>query len=184
MLSGGFRRLTRLIPVLALALFLFLFHDKGLFGHGPVTANYQVANDRVVIAEAGGQFLHGVVVGLHVHQHIMRLVDLVDGVGQLAAAPVLQAVNFAAILADRLAVALDHVGNLLGLVRMNHEYDFVMPHSLLLTGSLPIWCSKERRPLGAATGNFEAQILPACRCRHKPALTARIVAARKLPLPG
>ena len=64
----------------------------------------------------------------------MGLVNLVDGVGQLAAAPVFQAVDFTAIPADGAGVAFNHAGNLFGLVRMNQEYDFVMSHTVLLTG--------------------------------------------------
>ncbi len=68
----------------------------------------------------------------------MRLVDFVDGVGQLAAAPVLETMDGTALGLDHLAITLDHGRHLFTLVRVDQEYDFVMTHgSSLRVSSLP-----------------------------------------------
>jgi hypothetical protein len=67
-------------------------------------------------------------VALDVQQHVVRLVHLGDRIGELAATPVLEPVHLAAAGRDHALVALDHGRNLLALVRMDQEYDLVMPH--------------------------------------------------------
>jgi hypothetical protein len=56
-------------------------------------------------------------------------VHLLQRVGELAPAPVLEAVHDAVARRDDALVALDHRGHLLALVRMDDEYDLVMPHA-------------------------------------------------------
>ncbi|MNN84098.1 hypothetical protein D3C81_2012210 [compost metagenome] len=58
--------------------------------------------------------------------------DVVDGVGQLTTAPVFQTVDLAAVFFDGLGVTLDHTANLLTLIRVNQEDDFVMTHKCSL----------------------------------------------------
>ena len=58
----------------------------------------------------------------------MRLVNLVDGMGQLAATPVFGAVDRTAGTGNHALVAFDHGRHLLALVRVDQEYDFVMSH--------------------------------------------------------
>ncbi len=67
-------------------------------------------------------------VALDVHQDVVRLVHLLDRIGQLAAAPVLEAVDLAAVAVVIVRVALDHRGHLLALIGMHDKYDFVMTH--------------------------------------------------------
>jgi hypothetical protein len=62
------------------------------------------------------------------------LVDLVDRVGQLTAAPVFQAMHGAAGILDHLGVTLDHATDLFRLVRVNHEHYFIVTHLALLVG--------------------------------------------------
>ena len=62
----------------------------------------------------------------------MGLVGLLDGERELAPAPVLEPVYLAAVALDHLAVAIEHGGHLLALVRMDQEHDLVMTHCHLL----------------------------------------------------
>src|SRR5690606_18287518 len=59
-------------------------------------------------------------------------------IGELAAAPILEAVDLAVATLDQRLVALDHGRHLLALVRMDQEHDFVMTHCgfLVDTGQL------------------------------------------------
>ena len=59
----------------------------------------------------------------------MRLGELVDQVGQLAAAPIFHAVHFAAAGGDHALVALQHGWNLFALIRVDQQDDFVMTHA-------------------------------------------------------
>ncbi|CAM0119371.1 hypothetical protein SMG44B_10601 [Stenotrophomonas maltophilia] len=56
----------------------------------------------------------------------MGLHQVLDRVRQLAAAPVFQTVDGAVAVLDQRLVALDHGRDLLALVRVDHEHDFVM----------------------------------------------------------
>src|SRR5205814_10575600 len=77
-------------------------------------------------------------IALDVHEHVVRLVDLLDLVGELPATPVLEAVHGALARRDDASVALDHLRHLLALVGMDDENDLVMPHALdLLLGWQP-----------------------------------------------
>src|SRR3970282_2096356 len=58
-------------------------------------------------------------------------------VRQLTAAPVLETVDLALARLDQRLVALDHGRNLLALVRMDQEHDFVMTHWYFLVDSGP-----------------------------------------------
>jgi len=55
-------------------------------------------------------------------------VNFVDGVSQLATAPVLKAVNLATVGFDGRGVTLNHRWNLFALVWMDQKHDFVMTH--------------------------------------------------------
>ena len=67
-------------------------------------------------------------IALNIHQHIMRLVDLVDGISQQAAAPVLKPVHLALVAGDDLAVTLYHRRHLLAPVGVDQKDDFIMSH--------------------------------------------------------
>lgn len=67
-------------------------------------------------------------VALDVHQHVVRLVQLLDRVGELTASPVFQTVNLSAVRRDERLVTLDHRRDLFTLIRMDNKNDFVMAH--------------------------------------------------------
>src|SRR5690606_21797658 len=91
----------------------------------------EVAQHRVAELERVLELRERLVVALDVHEHVVRLVHLLDRVGELAPAPVLEAVHGAVALRHHVAVALDHLRDLLALVRMDDEDDLVMPHACL-----------------------------------------------------
>jgi len=62
----------------------------------------------------------------------MGLVDLGDGIGELAAAPVFHAVHFAAFGLDHRAITLDHRRHLFTLVRVDQKHDLIVSQSKLL----------------------------------------------------
>ncbi|CFO08902.1 Uncharacterised protein [Bordetella pertussis] len=65
---------------------------------------------------------------LDVHADIVGLDQLLDGIGQLTATPVFQAMHRAALAGDKRLIALDHGGHLLALVGVNDEHYFVVTH--------------------------------------------------------
>ena len=114
-----------------------------------------MAQHSIVEAErAPDLFDHGVV-AFDVEEHVVRLVNLVDGMGQLAATPVFGAVDRTAGTGNHALVAFDHGRHLLALVRVDQEYDFVMSHCR------PFWMKSDRilrritatRLSGVARGN-------------------------------
>jgi hypothetical protein len=67
-------------------------------------------------------------IALDVHQHVMGLMNLVDRVSQLPAAPILEAMNLPTALLDISAVAVDHGGHLLALAGVHQKNNFVISH--------------------------------------------------------
>ena len=100
-------------------------------GDGAIHLDDEVTQHRVAEAECAGQLLEGLGAAFDVHQHVVRLVHLGDRERELAPAPVFETVHGAAVRGDDAAVALDHGGNLLALVRMDQKNDLVMPHLVL-----------------------------------------------------
>src|SRR5437868_212874 len=92
-----------------------------------------MAQHCVAETKCAGQLVQGIAVALDVHQHIVRLVDLGDGKGQLAPPPIFEPMHATIAGRDHSLVALQHGWNLFTLVRMNQEYDLVMPlwHEML-----------------------------------------------------
>src|SRR5262245_1032461 len=97
----------------------------------------EVAQHRVAELERVLELAERLVVALDVHEHVVRLVHLLDRVGELAPAPVLEAVHDAVAGGDDALVALDHGGHLLALVGMDDENDLVMSHARI--GLLFLW---------------------------------------------
>ena len=91
-----------------------------------------MAQHGVVEFECMFQFVQRGLVALDVHEHVVGLVNFLDHVGELPAAPVFQSVDFPAAGGNHAPVTLDHGGHLLALVRMNDENDLVMPHVISL----------------------------------------------------
>ena len=87
-----------------------------------------MAKHRVVELERVLELGQRLGVAFDVHQHVVRLVHLLDRVRHLPAAPVFQAVNPAAMAGHHRAVPLDHAGDLLALVGVHDENDFVVTH--------------------------------------------------------
>src|SRR6185503_19503142 len=118
---------------------LLAHHRRGRgvrLGH----ADDQVAQHGVAELERVLELLQRLVVALDVHEHVVRLVHLGDRVGELPAAPVLEAMHGAVALGDQALVALDHLRDLLALVGMNDENDFVMPHVRLAPIPMGLAC--------------------------------------------
>src|SRR5690606_3203941 len=109
-------------------------------------------------------------------QDVVSLVNIVDGVGQLTTAPVFQAVDLAAIFLDELGVALDHAADLLALVRVNQEDDFVMTHKCSLRVVACRACGQARSECRVV--NLSRGRATACR-RGKGRRTSEGAGARK-----
>src|SRR5207248_5099296 len=116
---------------------------------------------RVAEAEGPGELIERLLVGLDVHQHVVRLVHLGERIGELAPTPVLQTVHAAAAGGNHALIALDHRGHLLALIRMHQEYDLVMPHSCAPCGfeppglkTLPVRQGDTRRARCARRGAY------------------------------
>ena len=107
-------------------------HRRGL-GDGLVHLHDQTAQHRVAEAERAGELGERLLIALDVEQDVVRLVHLGDREGQLAPAPILEAMHLTAAGTDHALVAIDHRRNLLALVRMDQEHDFIMPHCRLPT---------------------------------------------------
>ena len=84
------------------------------------------------------QFIQRFLITFDIHQHIMRFMNLLDQIAELAAPPVFQAMNSAIPGSNDGAVALDHCGHLLALVGMDNESDFVMAHIFSLWVKPPV----------------------------------------------
>ncbi len=80
---------------------------------------------------------------LDIQHDIVCLVNLVNGVCQLAPAPVFGAVNGTAGLIDHTLVTLNHGRYLFALVRVDQEHDFIMPHCV----SFRLKSRRAQRPL-------------------------------------
>ena len=78
--------------------------------------------------ECRENFIQSTLVALNIHQYVMRFMQLYYGMGELTTTPVFQSMNLAAAHGHHGAVALDHGGYLLALVRMNQKHDFVVSH--------------------------------------------------------
>src|SRR6185437_1922270 len=104
-----------------------LGHRRRL-SHRRVHVHHQVAEHRIAEAERARQVTERLLIALDVHEHVVRFVHLGDGIGELAPAPILEAMDAAGAGGDHALVALDHRGHLLALIGMDQEYDLVMPH--------------------------------------------------------
>src|SRR6476659_95747 len=107
---------------------LLVLHHRRRRDDGFVHRYDEVAKHGVVELERVLELRQGLGAALEVHQHVVRLVDLLDRICELAAPPVLEPVNPAAGGRHHRAVALDHGGYLLALIGMHDEYDFVVTH--------------------------------------------------------
>ena len=112
------------VPILT---FARLCHRRR-FGDGFIPVNHEMAQHCVIKAEGAQQLVQSGLADFDVQKNIVRFVDLRDRMGQLAPPPIFFAVNLATLFFDHSAIAGDHGGDLLTLVRMNQEYDFVMTH--------------------------------------------------------
>src|SRR5262245_9501958 len=124
-LGGLLRGLLRMQDGLG---FLVLHHRRRR-GHRAFHLDDEMPQHRVVELERVVELVHRFLVALDVHQDVVRLVNLLDRIRELAATPVLEAMDLALPRGDRAAVAFDHRRNLLALVRMDDEDDLVVPHA-------------------------------------------------------
>ena len=96
-----------------------------------------MAQHGIVEAESVFQFRQHGLIGLDVQAQIVRLVQLVDLVSQLAAAPVFDTVYLALAGNNHAFVALQHGWNLFALIGMDQQNDFVMTHNTPLAEKKP-----------------------------------------------
>ena len=111
----------------------FRLRERRGFGDRLPTKEYQVAQHSVIESKRRLEVVYDLGGALDIHQHIVRLVNLRDGIGELSAPPVFQAMNAAFVGLDDGTVALDHRRHLLTLVRMDQNDDFVVSQRTLLS---------------------------------------------------
>ena len=117
---------------------LLLAHHGRRCCDRPIHFDREMTQYRVVELERMIQFIQRFLITFDIHQHIMRFMNLLDQIAELAAPPVFQAMNPAIPGSDDAAVALDHCGHLLALVGMDNESDFVMAHIFSLWVKPPV----------------------------------------------
>src|SRR5579863_5568214 len=122
-------------------------HRRGL-GNGLVHLHYEVSQHRIAETERTRELGEGLLIALDVEQDVVRFVNFGNGEGQLAPAPVLETMHRAAAGTDHAFVAIDHRRNLLALVRVDQEHDFIMPHCRLPTGKPPVASGEARSKAG------------------------------------
>src|SRR3546814_7934101 len=83
------------------ALLVLVLHDQRLLGVRLVAAHHQVAQPRVVEAEAFDELVEHGLVDLDVEQDVVGLDQVVDRIGKLAATPVLATVDLALAALDQ-----------------------------------------------------------------------------------
>ena len=101
------------------ALFALGLHHRRLISHCLVADQEHGTDNSVVELEQALELGAHFVRALGVQEHVMRLVNLVDGVCKLAAAPVFEAMDGTTVFLDQALVPLHHGGHLLTLVRMD-----------------------------------------------------------------
>jgi hypothetical protein len=87
-----------------------------------------VAQNGIVELEGVFEFGHHSLISFNVHAQVVGFAQLVNLVGQLAATPVFDTVNFSTAGNNHAFVTLQHGWNLFALIRMNQQNDFVMTH--------------------------------------------------------
>src|SRR5262249_49326709 len=81
----------------------------------------------------GFELAENVGLALDVHEHVVGLGEVLDRIGELAAAPVFEAVDLAlGVALDQRLVTLDHRGHLLALVRVGQKHDLVVTDGVSL----------------------------------------------------
>src|SRR5690606_945127 len=125
---------------LRVARFLFLAslrHQRRLRDRF-LARNDEMAQHGVAEAERADELVERRLVALDVEQQVVRLVHLLDGMGELPSAPVLLPMDLAAGALDHVSIALHHGRHLLALVRVDQKHDFVVSQTTLPSGkSLP-----------------------------------------------
>ena len=133
------------VRVLAVLAGCFLLHRAGqhrLLGNRLVTADHQVPQYRIAEVQRAHQFVQRLPPALHVHEHVVRLLHLGDGIGQHAPAQILVAVDLALTAFNDAHVALHHYAGPLTLIRMDQQHDFVVSqwNSSMVSGRPPARC--------------------------------------------
>src|SRR5690606_2204977 len=88
----------------------------------------EVAQDCVVIAERVLELVQHSLAALDIHAYVVSLDELLNGISQLAAAPILDTMDGAFAASDLGGIALDHGGHLLALIGMHDKHYFVVAH--------------------------------------------------------
>ena len=92
---------------------------------------------RIVEAKCTFEFVQHFLRTFDVHQHIVRLVNLLDREFELTPTPVFLAMYRSAGTGNHAAITLDHRGHLLTLVRVDQKHNFVMLHTFSLWDNKP-----------------------------------------------
>ena len=133
---GGFGRSGGARSPIARALVVFVpiglrLRERRRLAYRLPAQEDQVAQHRVVEAEGPLEVVYHLRTALYVHQNVVRLVHLGDGIGELAASPVFEAMDPALLRLDDRPVALDHRGHLFALIRMDQDHDLVVSQGAL-----------------------------------------------------
>src|SRR5688500_3616686 len=77
---------------------------------GALGGDDQAADHGIVEAKGSVDLVQHVLAALNIHEHVVRLVDLTDGISELATSPIFKPVDAATARFDHRAVTLDHRG--------------------------------------------------------------------------
>ena len=133
---------VRKLAVLARRLLLGRPGQNGLLADSVVAANDKVTQYRVAEMQRAHKFVQGVPCALHVHQHVVRLLHLGDGVGEHSSPQVLVSMNLALAAFDDADVTIHHYAGPFTLIRMDQKHDFVVSQwtSSMVFGRPPARC--------------------------------------------
>ena len=120
---------VRKLAVLARRLLLGRPGQNGLVGDRLVAADNKVAQYGIAEVQRAHQFVQGVLPALHVHQHVVRLLHLGDGIGQHTPAQVFVAMNLALPAFNDAHVTIHHYASPFTLIRMDQKHDFIVSQS-------------------------------------------------------
>ena len=130
-------------------------HRRGLRDR-LVHLDHQTAKHRIAEAERARQLREGLLIAFDVQEDVVRFVHFGDREGQLTPAPILESMHRAAAGSNHAFVAIDHRGDLLALVWMDQEHNFIMSHCISLWFKPPV-ASGEARNRSRLPGKKERE---------------------------
>jgi len=112
---------------------------KRSFRDGLITLDDEITQHRVIEPEGTNELIERRFAALQIEHQVMGLMDLINGMGELAASPVFFAMDLAFGAFNHAPVAFHHGGDLLALVRMDQKHDLVVSQRI---GSLRVVASR------------------------------------------